>query len=221
MRYCAFFDMDETIINCKSMIEVLKYYFETVNSDGCIGINKFDELMQKINTYCDREQPTRERLNEFFYSSFQGLNVASMKNACVNWFNEKGKSLINKSVMEKIEKHQKHDALIMVVTGSFNECARVISDYVGADFLFCNDLETKEGEYTGRLLSQPRIGAEKARIISQFMHENQYSFKGSYAYADHISDLSLLMLAENPTIVGFDKELQEYAKLKNWQQIST
>ena len=49
MKYCAFFDLDETIISTKSMVGIMEAYYMQNSLIGFIGMLKFKTFMKKMN----------------------------------------------------------------------------------------------------------------------------------------------------------------------------
>lgn len=70
--YVVFCDLDETIINCKSLIEVYKAY--------CTEFNKLDifEKMYK-QLLIMKKIYSRNYINKWFYSNFKNINQQSMQ----------------------------------------------------------------------------------------------------------------------------------------------
>lgn len=219
MSYGVFFDLDETIITCKSMFKVLKYYFK--NTCSCL-----ESAEQEYQTFCSKLQqyehdncPSREMLNQFFYRLFSGFDATLMKTICEKWFLEEGKLLLNQTIVEQIKLHQKNQAQIAIVSGSFDVCIKPIAEYLKIKTVICNQLEVNNGFYTGALLGQPIIGEGKALGIKKFMKNLSLGFSESYAYGDHHSDLSMLLLVDHPIVVGKDPQLMTYGQLNGWKNI--
>ncbi len=212
-NYSVFFDLDETIINGKSMLLALEFYFK---NDKKI----YENILSDIKNYSEKNKNSREKLNQYFYTKFSDFDENLMKEKCQEWFLKEGEILLNKSVIEEIKFHQDNQALIIIVSGSFKECVQPMADYLNIEHVICNQLEVVNGVYSGKLLNRPVIGHEKANRIKEFIQYKNMNFMGSYAYGDHISDLSMLMLADNPVIVGTDPQLMAYGQINGWKVIN-
>ena len=122
MSYGVFFDLDETIITCKSMFKALKYYFKNTCSNLESAEREYQNFCLKLQQYEHDNYPSREMLNQFFYRLFSGFDATLMQIMCEKWFLEEGKLLLNQAIVEQIHLHQKNQAQIAIVSGSFDVC---------------------------------------------------------------------------------------------------
>ncbi len=216
MSYCVFFDLDETLISCKTMIRSLKYFFDKrcdsgVEMDlGCV--------INNINRY--KYRSNRMALNRYYYAHYSGFSHKSMAEACSEWYQEEGKGLLNKKIVKELEKHKANGAKLAVVSGSFYECVLPIARDLGIDKIICNVLEVDEGLYSGRLYKGPIIGKNKEKSVLDWINEEDLDLKSSYCYGDDMSDIPMLSLAQNPIVVGNNQRLQAEARSLGWQCIS-
>ena len=81
-NYFALFDLDETIVRCKSLIETYRAYCLTES-----GEEQFDLSMQKFKKIWG-EGKSREELNRLFYANFSGFSRLKMTSVINKWFSE-------------------------------------------------------------------------------------------------------------------------------------
>ena len=210
--YVVFCDLDETIINCKSLIEVYKAY--------CIELNNLD-IFEKIykQLLIMKKIYSRNYINKWFYSNFKNIDQQVMQDVINKWLYEslKNPKFFNPKVIKKLKQHNQENAFIIVVSGSFYDCVNAICRYIPVNTLLCTTLKEINGTYNGEILGNPIIGNGKVRAIKKYMHNNNLNFKNSFAYGDHISDLPMLYLADNPIIISKNnKDLLATAKKNGW-----
>ncbi len=218
MREIALFDLDETIISCKSMLEVMRHYYINEAESVVQGQRRYQDLLDDLAIYDRYVSYDRQALNRYFYQKFQGINVESMQAICVEWFQQKGISLLNDSVFAAMQHHQENNREIIIVSGSFTQCVQPIAEFLNISQLICAELLINEGLFTGELLNDPVIGNGKSQaILQRFQDDYSINLNGSFAYGDHISDLPMLTLVGNPVIVGNCPYLNKYAAVNGWE----
>lgn len=220
MSYCSFFDLDETILNCKSMIETLKYFYRMSATSITVGEQNFRAFLQYLNDYQVQKNASRSEMNRLFYRNFCDFKVDKMRLLANEWFEHYGKHSFNSIILKEIKKHQRNSAIVVIVSGSFEDCIHPIAEYLGISEIVCTKLKINRGLYTGQIDGAPTIGEGKAKGIMQFIGSRSLSLSGSYAYGDHISDLNMLSLVEHPVIVGSNKALYQYGKSRQWKHLS-
>jgi len=208
MSYCVFFDLDETIIKKKSMLEVIKIYYKE-------NYLSFIDLEKSLLQYKSNNK-NRSDLNSFFYSQFRGISVRKMCKVSQEWFVDNINTIFNSFILSEIKKHQELGADIFIVSGSFFECVEPIANHLNINHVICTKLEQEIGIYTGKMLSDPVIGKGKELAILNYIKNHKFSLKNSYAYGDHSSDIYMLSLVENPIVVGANQKLLKYARKEGW-----
>lgn len=213
--YVAFFDLDETIIHSKSLIEVYKAYFisERREKDFNESMEYFKDLQSK--------SISRNTLNTLFYENFFGLSREKMMKVIQNWFlqNKEKIDFFNQPVLKELREHQMNGATIIIISGSFYDCVAPIAHYLNVSDFLCIDLAHHNNIYTGKINGIQTIGEGKLTAISDYIKKNNLDLKGSYGYGDHVSDLPFLNFVENPVVVGSNCELITVAESKNWRVI--
>ncbi|MCX7121987.1 MAG: HAD-IB family hydrolase [Gammaproteobacteria bacterium] len=219
-RYIAIFDLDETIINCKSLFEVYKTHCLSENGP-LMGQRKFDIMIQDIKSYQANNMP-RDELNKLFYGYFSGISRHAMLQSIKNWFldNCKKDNFFNQLVLEALRQHQRNGARVIILSGSFSDCVSVIAEYLNVtDFLSIN-LACVNDIYTGKMMGIQTIGEGKLLAILNYIQKLNLKMEGSYGYGDHISDLPFLNAVENPVAVGNNVDLMAIAHANNWRSIN-
>jgi len=187
----AFFDVDETLLNCKSMFSFLKFYIQNKhpNNFELIYRNYYEKINEKITIGM-----TREELNVFFYSLWKGFNQNEVKELSLQWYlqNKNSMNFFIKHSMNFLEDKKKYGYSIAAVSGSTYDILHGFINEYQFDKYFFTELEVKNGLYTGMLLSNPMIGKYKAQAISSFMIKEKINPGDCIAVGDHESDIPML-----------------------------
>jgi HAD superfamily hydrolase (TIGR01490 family) len=122
-------------------------------------------------------------------------------------------------ILEKLHTHRNEDDLVMLVSGGPLPLLRRIAVELGVDHAVGTKFEIKAGKYTGGTAGPVCLEENKASLSKAYLTDNDYQidFQSSYAYADSISDRSLLEMVGNPIAVYPFNELREFAKRRGWQ----
>ncbi|ORI19696.1 hypothetical protein BJD99_01375 [Rhodococcus sp. 1163] len=208
----AFFDVDETLLTIKSMVSFYRYH--CVNLPAAERHTRLDRLDDLLESGIPRE-----RANTDFYRLIEGTSVAELAESGRRWFTDVAIPALNTSVLTRLQSHKQQGHAIVLVSGSFPACLNPVSAYVGADMILCSRPAVAEGRYTGRLAT-PMIGNGKAAAVADILDTIPTSAP-SWAYGDHESDLPMLLLVDNPVVVGADAVLNTTAVQRGWDTIES
>ena len=222
--YYAFFDVDETLINTKSMFDFMKYFFskECNRFSLQLGTYKYFYYRYKLK-FLSKIGFSRLLINKLYYLAYKNRNIKITKNLGEMWFQEKmhTKGFFNHKIINELEEHKRNGAGIVLVSGSFDACLSPLKKYLKADYCLCVNLETSNGKYTGKVIQPQTIGEGKAKAIKSFLTEQKFTnLQGCYAYGDHLSDIPMMKLVGNPIAVVNNESLKNYAIKHGWRTIS-
>ncbi len=79
MKYSVFFDLDDTILNCKSLCEVLKHYYIETSSSSLVGEQAYNNFFERLKDYQLQTKSSRTQMNRYFYQQFSSFNVCQMR----------------------------------------------------------------------------------------------------------------------------------------------
>ncbi|MGR5299146.1 HAD family hydrolase [Vibrio mediterranei] len=213
----AFFDVDETLINCKSMFDFQEYYLQ--KKHGRLG-KLFFQLYWKIIKILASMKVDRVKINAFYYRLYKNQSYQSILDVGESWYNyRRNKRGFFKDETITLMKNLQGDGFkIVFVSGSFQACLEPIRRELDADEILCAELELSQGKITGRL-SQRAIGKYKADLVHKYLIKNKINSDNCYAVGDHISDLDMLSIVGNPIVVRNCEKLEKIAIQENWQII--
>ncbi|MER8231157.1 HAD family hydrolase [Streptomyces sp. NPDC101490] len=195
----AFFDVDETLITCKSMACVLaRFWGHGERTDHRLAAAR-DSLQGLIRAGAPREQ-----VNRSFFRFLVGSHLDDLESCGREWY-EKARAggLLHTPVHEALRGHAHAGDLIVLVSGAFSACLDPLAREIGADLVVCTVPEvTSEGRLTGELVGAPMIGEAKAEAARRIMTAFGLPPGDCFAYADDESDLPLLRAVGHPVLVG-------------------
>lgn len=217
-RY-AFFDVDETLINLKSMLSFQSFYHRR-----CWGELQGAVLDRQL---CSRfeammaDGADRSRLNAAFFQEFQGRAPAEVSALACEWFEQvrHAKDFFIAPVLALLQGHQRDGVEPVFVSGSSVEILQPLAKLLNVSHVLANRLEVAQGLYTGRLMPPQTIAAGKQEAIQTFLEQHQAHAADCFGYGDHLSDLPLLETVGHPTVVARDPKLIAVAQARGWPLI--
>lgn len=211
-RQAAYFDVDETLIDCKSMFSFLHYY-ATTSRDCDIDVDRVMSLLRaRAAAGADREE-----INTLYYSAFEGQLVRALDQAGSAWFDwvsEQG-GFFHAPTLHALREDAEQGYRIVLVSGSLEPVLRPIARHLRASDILCASQDvTQSGVLTGGI-SKAIIGEGKAQAIVRHARELRISLTDSKAYADDVSDLPMLRAVGHPVVVGTSPALLAFAAERN------
>jgi HAD superfamily hydrolase (TIGR01490 family) len=210
----AFFDVDETLVSVKTLESFLRYYLRLTPS--MVSPERLREL-ERLALQLDRTT-----LNRLYFGLWAGQPIELVRDAAASWFEEmlSRPDFYRPNVLQRLREHQRAGDQIVLVSGSFAAPLQALAADVGADRVFCTQLETDGGVYTGRI-SAAMIGEEKGHAVAAYLDTLVPAAVTTWGYGDHASDLPLLEHVTNPVVVGSDPVLVEVATRRKWSVMPT
>ena len=205
----AFFDVDETLLDGKSMALFLDYAAERIK-----GLPSWYEFWNSLDPAWDRERGNRE-----YYYMWRGKDVAHVRQLGYEWF--RAASVAQRLIPSTVRRlHQHHAAghRVVMVTGSFDAPITPLSRLLHCDSVLQTELGTENGCYTG-VVTRSMIGDHKARAAMRYLESLSVSPERVWAYGDHPSDLPLLQLAAHRYMVIGDSRADEMVTAKGVTRI--
>ena len=128
--YCAFFDVDGTLINTRSVLSFLEYLRGALTLDSPDFRRYYESLEQMLLT-----NQSREDVNRFYYTIYAGLAVAQVGVLAARWFAaaEQQAGFYNQSALDELSRHRAAGARVVFVTGSFLQLVAPLAKKTGAD----------------------------------------------------------------------------------------
>ncbi|AZC38137.1 HAD family hydrolase [Pseudomonas chlororaphis] len=215
-RRIAFFDVDETLIDLKSMFSFRAFYFrrlwgaERGNEAEAACAKRIDEYVRKGFD--------RSAINRLFYEDFRDHQPALVADAALAWYvQERTRSgFFILPVLQALQKHQSNADIVAFVSGSAVEFLTPLATELGVTHVLANRMETRDGRFTGQLIPPQTIGLGKQQAALRLMDRLNVDPADCYGYGDHLTDLPLLMSIGNPIVVAGDPALLRHAEQLDW-----
>ena len=211
-KSAAFFDVDETLINIKSMFDFFDFWCRENNEHV-----KLENYMGHFRAEV-KKGTLREQLNREYYQQFAGVSYEELEEAGEKWFRFKLNSeLFIESAVLALKKHQTENMHTVFISGSMHPILSPVAKYLGVKDILCTPLKfTELGKLTGEIGYPQTIGYGKKDALIQFCNERKINPVDCYAYGDDLSDIPMLESAGHPVCVGKHTDLARHAIKHCW-----
>ena len=124
-------------------------------------------------------------------------------------------------VVARLRDHQSKGHAVLLVSAQLLPSLEILGDHYKADGVVGTKLELRDDRYTGKIIPPVITGEDKDRYSRLFFSARklEVDWDSSYAYADSITDTSLLNIVGHPVAVHPDEKLLALAKSRNWETI--
>ncbi|WP_280568388.1 HAD-IB family hydrolase [Chromohalobacter sp. 296-RDG] len=216
----AFFDVDDTLINIKSMFDFYRFW--------CYEIWHRPEMHDDFEATFSRmflEGCAREKLNSSYYRYFTGVDPQLLDRAGADWATDRltrSNGFFVAPVVEELQRLQSEGITPVFISGSFHALLEPIARTLEVSHILATKLEVGvDGRYTGNIIPPQTIGMGKALAVQDFLQHHAASPRCCYAFGDDLSDLPMLNVVGYPVAVGAGTILAERAATENWPVIAT
>ncbi|MET9210590.1 MULTISPECIES: 1-acylglycerol-3-phosphate O-acyltransferase [unclassified Nocardia] len=117
-----------------------------------------------------------------------------------------------------VRAHQLAGHTVVLVSELTRFQVQPAAERLGIEHVLCTQLAVRDELVTGQPDGAPLWRVEKAEAVAEFAAAAEVEI--GYAYADSITDLTLLDLAEIPTVVDPDPELARIATDRGWPALT-
>jgi HAD superfamily hydrolase (TIGR01490 family) len=216
-RAYAFFDVDNTILNFKTMFSFQDFYYRWADPEhGQRESEQFAAMFKEL----EHSGKDRMFLNRLFYRSYKGRLVEKVRTCTEEWFafeKKKRGNLYIDATVKALNAHRAEGLEPVFVSGSTVELLAPLARELEVQHCLATRLETSGGQYTGEIDGLQHIGQGKAEAVRRFIAQNEANSEASFAYGDHHTDIPMLEVVGNPVAVIGDAELAKYAQSKAWK----
>ena len=129
---------------------------------------------------------------------------------------------LREDIVGRLRQHQAQGHGAYLVSGTMEPLLGRIAQGLGlpAASAIGTRVEVRNGRYTGRAIEPTCMGQGKAERLKLFLAEHsEVDLAQSFAYADSITDLSVLEMVSHPTAVYPDEELAAITRERGWQVV--
>jgi HAD superfamily hydrolase (TIGR01490 family) len=216
-RGFAFFDVDNTILNFKSMFTFQDFYYRW--SDPVNGARDAEAFASRFKEL-ERSGKDRNFLNREFYRSYRGRGEQSVLLAAAEWYGaekrKRGTAAFIEPTLQALREHRAAGRAPVLVSGSCIELVSPVAREFEVETVLATKLEVIDGTYTGEIDGLQHIGQGKAEAVRRFLAQHGQDARDCYAFGDHHSDIPMLEVVGHPVAVIGDHELAEHARERSW-----
>lgn len=212
-RLAAFFDLDKTIIASSSALAFSRSFY----AGGLINRRSVvrSAFAQRAYFLGGAGHSQTERVRAFLSDLSAGWSVDAVRQIVADAVDPTVTPLVFAEALDLLREHQAAGHDVIIVSASAAAVVEPIGQLLGADDVIATQLEIVDGHYTGVITSYVYADA-KAAAISALAAERGYDLSRCYAYSDSDTDLPMLELVGNPSVVNPDKELRRIAAEHGW-----
>ena len=209
----AFFDFDGTLLSTVSGSLLIKYLWNAGELSVPYVIKMgIANVLLKLHLY------SRDRLHKLVMQVYKGQPVNKFENLAEDFYLTELKPHFAGNIVDKLIGHQQQGHEVVIVSASFRYYLTYVVKGLGVDHLLCSDLEVgKDGLLTGITKGESVRGTQKAVAAAQLASQLGIDLAQSYAYGDHITDVSILQLVGHPVAVEPEPKLRKVADQNNWE----
>jgi len=220
-EYYAFFDVDDTLINIKSMFSFMTYFAEHAPIDYAFKQGKSMRLHHEFISLAN-SSGNRKIVNKAYYRQFAGVPVEIFDRLAASWAilqENRMDELLIKSTVQALKQHKQEGGGIVFVSGSFPQALAPFMQALEADHCLASQLVINNGILTGEIGQPQTIGEGKAIAIREFLHAQSVASTQCFAYGDDISDVPMLKEVGTAAIIQGNKLLEIEADVHQWQRL--
>jgi putative phosphoserine phosphatase / 1-acylglycerol-3-phosphate O-acyltransferase len=213
MSELVIFDLDGVIINGQSQQIFLNYLFRK----KIVGLFFYLKILFWFVLYKMGLVKNPKKIMEYAFAFLKSKKTEDVEIMAGRFFDENLKKFIFPEIVDIINKHKLSGRELLIVSNAADFIVKKTAGFLGIKNYVGTKLEIVNGIFTGRISGDITYGKNKVKFAEDFIKKNNLDLKNSFAYADHISDLDLLLIVKNPVAVNPDRALFLEAKKRNWR----
>lgn len=128
--------------------------------------------------------------------------------------------LISKEAIIEITRHEEAGHQIVLLSGTLEILARLLSQHVKADYYYACNPEVSGGYYTGKIIPPIPYGEGKRQILLSYSKGHDIDLKKCFAYGDSMSDINVFECVGNPCVVNPGRRLFGIAREEGWDIVN-
>jgi fatty acyl-CoA reductase len=150
-----------------------------------------------------------------FYRGYQGLAQEQIAAVARRAFHEVTLPRCFPRGLRRVREHVDAGHRVVLITGALEEIVRPLAELLDVE-LRAARLRTVDGVFNGDLADTPPSAEARGTLVRALAAEAGLDLATSYAYADSISDLSMLEAVGRPVPVNPDLRLGAVARRRGW-----
>lgn len=156
-------------------------------------------------------------LREKAFYVVKGVKIEDFDELCRIFYEQVLRKDIIRECVDILDEHKRQGTAVVLLSASLYPLIRLLSDDLDVLFCIATRLENIKGILTGRVEGRIPYGMGKVECIKEYISGNDFDLTRSFVYADHISDLDVMLMFGRPVAVNPDHDLLKIAKDRGWE----
>ena len=210
-RRAAFFDMDNTVLRIETGTSWMRFLHRRgeLSNLGLVQV-MYWSLLYKL-AILDMETLARRLV-----ADLAGQRESDLIAKAELWHAAHVAHEVSPRARQIIEKHRREGDLVVMLTGSTQYAAEIVSRSLDIEHTLCSRLDVREGRFTGRLAALC-FGHHKVTLAEAFAAEHGVDLERSVFYSDSYNDLPMLQRVGTAVAVNPDARLRRHARRRRWR----
>ncbi|KDN84917.1 HAD family hydrolase [Kitasatospora cheerisanensis] len=146
-----------------------------------------------------------------------GKRTADLERICEEIFEPVLAEKVWPGTRALVQMHLDAGQRVWLVTAAPQEVARLIARRLGMTGALGTVAETRDGEYTGRLVGGMLHGPAKAAAVQALARREHLDLSRCAAFSDSANDIPMLSLVGHPYVINPDAALRRHARAMGWR----
>lgn len=229
---CAFFDFDRTVIHGDAgpMFGAWLFHRRRRSLRGprtfaaarrtamWVRITPFAVWMAAQSALYRARAVRRSTIVRNAYRGLKGVPVAPLDDLMERFAVEHVRPLVYPTIVHEMQEHLDAGRRCVIITTGMERLVQRCLPFLppGVELIGCR-LQERDGRLTGRIISGPLYGADKANILLAYCRAAGIDPARCHAYTDHESDRHMLDAVGNGVTVNPRRRLRRLAQEKGWR----
>lgn len=187
MKIASVFDFDNTLYPGESINDFMEYI---VVKRPEFATLLFHKIKKTIGSFIGASK-------NYFFSTFSYLEQQEFLQLSYNFATEVLIPKLYQVVVSKLNWHREQGHILIIVSAGLDTYLNYVASHLQVENCLASTVIFKKGNFNG--IEREMIGDTKVTALYSSFPEIDWNL--SYSYTDHYSDLPLLKLVGNPTIV--------------------
>lgn len=187
MKIASVFDFDNTLYPGESINDFMEYL---VVKKPEFATLLFHKIKKTIGSFIGASK-------NYFFSTFSYLDQQEFLQLSHSFANEVLIPKLYREIVSKLNWHREQGHILIIVSAGLDSYLNYVASHLQVENCLASTVIFKKGKFNG--IVQEMIGDMKVTTLCSSFPEIDWN--QSYSYTDHYSDLPLLKLVGNPTVV--------------------
>jgi fatty acyl-CoA reductase len=212
-RALAVFDVEGTICDLTILQHFL--YFELDRQQRRRWPLTIAGAVTRIPLWIRLDRANRLDFQRRFYRQYDGYSRAEVEEAARRAFHEVTLPRCFPRGLRRVREHVEAGHRVVLVTGALDAVVAPLAELLEVEVRAAR-LRDIDGVFDGDLADTPPTNEARGELVRRLAAEHGSALRDSYAYADSISDLSMLDAVGHPVPVNPDLRLAAVARRRGW-----